>query len=404
MTISQSSLESEFNSRQNMVFPQNLDEVVEIITSANRGNKVLTIEGSATKARYQPYTTKPDLTISTSKLNKLISHNPSDMTATIQSGISIAEIQQSLYRFGQWLAIDPPKWDRGATLGGVVAAGQGGPSRIKFGSIKDLVIGMTAVLGDGRVVKCGGNVIKNVAGYDLAKIFCGSWGTLAFIVDVTLRLHPLSESKRVLKAKLSLEPAQNFALELIASPFDPTAIEIGLDHIWIVLEGSDVGTSQRANAIAQMASKSNINIQNVEIQEAKTAFDQFSQIRLPSLEQSTLKASVLPSKLAKAIEGLDNLANEIGIEHQAISQGGSGIILAKLSNGDLASHAELVKKWRDHLQALGGTMIVEQGQSGLQELVSYWGTPPGGFKIMQRIKDEFDPKAILTPGGFGGWW
>ncbi len=404
MTISESGIGSELDSNQNRVSPQNLDEVVEVIAFANRGNKTLSIQGNATKTRYQPYVTKTDITLSSSSLDKLISHNPSDMTATIQSGVSIAQIQKSLYQFGQWLAIDPPMWDRGATLGGVVAAGHAGPSRVKFGSIKDLVIGMTAVLGDGRVIRCGGNVIKNVAGYDLSKIFCGSWGTLAFIVDVTLRLHPLAESKRILKAKLSWEQAQNFALSLIASPFDPTAIEIGFDHIWIVLEGSSIGTSQRANAIAQMASNSNIEIQNVEISQAQAVFDKFSQIRIATEEQSILKASILPSQLAKAVEELDNLANKIAIDYQVVSHGGSGIVLAKLSSGDLHSHGELVKKWRDYLQGLGGTMIVEQGQNGLQELVSYWGNPPGGFKVMQRIKEEFDPKPILTPGGFGGWW
>ncbi|MDQ3103832.1 MAG: FAD-binding oxidoreductase, partial [Actinomycetota bacterium] len=150
----------------------------------------LLVRGAATKLDWAGRVTDPDLVVDTAALQGMLTHNPADMTASVRAGTPLQVLQETLAEEGQWLALDPPSASVGATVGGLLAAGDSGPSRLRYGGLRDLVIGVTLVLADGTLARAGSHVIKNVAGYDLSKLVHGSLGSLAVIAEVIVRLHP----------------------------------------------------------------------------------------------------------------------------------------------------------------------------------------------------------------------
>nr|MDQ6936578.1 FAD-binding oxidoreductase [Actinomycetota bacterium] len=181
--------------------------------------------GNGTKAGWGGALDPIDLTVSTGGLQQVIRHNPADMTAAVQAGMPLTRLQSVLAEHGQWLALDPPSAAGGATLGGLLATGDAGPRRLRYGSLRDLAIGATLVLADGTVVHSGSHVIKNVAGYDLTKLFHGSLGSLGLIAEVIVRLHPLPPTSATVLARCSLAEATAAVPELTCRGAEPTAVE-----------------------------------------------------------------------------------------------------------------------------------------------------------------------------------
>ena len=178
------------------------------------------------------------------------------MTASAQAGMPLRALQDRLGEAGQWLALDPPTEPDGATLGGLLATGDSGPRRLRYGALRDLVIGVTLVLPDGTVARAGGHVIKNVAGYDLSKLMYGSLGTLGLIAEVVLRLHPLPETSATVVAASSVQEATARSLDLLASPLAPTAIDWVGDprggssgRLAVRFEGSAAGVAAQTTAL-----------------------------------------------------------------------------------------------------------------------------------------------------------
>jgi glycolate oxidase FAD binding subunit len=166
--------------------PSSADELAATLAEADT---TVRVRGAGTKLRWAAETS-PGLELSTAGLDRLVAHNAGDLTAVLEAGVPVARAQETFREAGQMLALDPPDAG-GATIGGIVATGDSGPLRTRYGGPRDLVLGMHVALADGTVAKSGGNVIKNVAGYDLAKLFTGSYGTLGAILSVAVRLHPL---------------------------------------------------------------------------------------------------------------------------------------------------------------------------------------------------------------------
>src|SRR5258705_234057 len=164
-----------------------------------------------------------EVVLNTGRLDRVIDHDPANLTVTAESGISLAALQQLLADQRQFVPVDPPFPER-STVGGIVAANLNGPRRSYYGSVRDLVIGMKVSLISGERIKAGGKVVKNVAGYDMCKLFVGSLGTLGVITEVTLRLAPLPESSETARASGTLAQAQKFADELLHSPLLPAAV------------------------------------------------------------------------------------------------------------------------------------------------------------------------------------
>ncbi|HEU5201109.1 MAG TPA: FAD-binding oxidoreductase, partial [Ktedonobacterales bacterium] len=210
--------------------PATIEEVAAIVKYASEQHlTVLPVGGSTDLDLGQP-PEQYDLALSTTRLNALLEHEAADLTCSVQSGITLADLQQRLRTKGQFLALDPPNTHH-ATIGGILAANASGPQRLRYGSARDLAIGLRVVLADGTIARSGGKVVKNVAGYDLNKLYIGSMGTLGIIVEANFKLIPCPEQEQTLLVVFhSVEQAMQAAISLLSSVVTPTALEL-LDQV-----------------------------------------------------------------------------------------------------------------------------------------------------------------------------
>jgi glycolate dehydrogenase FAD-binding subunit len=188
----------------NLLEPASAGEVAAILAGASRDRKPILIRGAGTKLTWgEPVSAAPvDLVLSTAKLNRVLAHRHGDLTATVQAGATLADVNRTLATHGQWLPLDPPWADR-CTIGGLVATNDSGPRRHRYGAPRDLIIGIDIVRADGVAAKAGGIVVKNVAGYDLGRLMTGSFGSLAVIVSATFKLYPLPAASRTVVIELA---------------------------------------------------------------------------------------------------------------------------------------------------------------------------------------------------------
>jgi glycolate oxidase FAD binding subunit len=363
----------------------------------------LLFEGGGTKLGWGATPTPIERVVGTSKLDRIVEWNAADMTATVQAGVPLARLQAELAREGQWLAVDPPLGDgEGATIGGVIAANDSGPRRHRFGSIRELVIGMVFVLSDGVVARSGGKVIKNVAGYDVARLFCGSLGTLGLIAEVTVRLHPLAEAGRTVCVAADCGAASELVADLQAAPLEPSAIDWAQGSLLVRLEGRQAGVESQVAAVRSLAGKRGLG--SVELAGAveDEAWRDIS-VQLHGLPGETVvRGATLPDDLAQAEAALRAAAGEAGVTASMHSHAGIGLHTARLSGGDAAAHAAVIGGWRRTLVELGGHAVVRRRVEGVEGLVSIFGADPSALGVMGRLKRALDPENRCAPGRFVG--
>ncbi|HEX2046463.1 MAG TPA: FAD-binding oxidoreductase [Acidimicrobiales bacterium] len=211
-----------------MPAPSSFAEASEVMQAAAAEHEAVRIRGGATKLAWGRPGEPPAVELSTERLDRIVEHNEGDLTAVLQAGAPLARVQEALAEAGQTVALDPPLGEGdGATIGGVVATGDSGPLRNRYGAARDLILGVTVVLPDGTIAKAGGKVIKNVAGYDLAKLFTGSFGTLGLIVEVVMRLHPRPAETLTAVGSSDDPRALGKAASAVAhSPFGPECLDV----------------------------------------------------------------------------------------------------------------------------------------------------------------------------------
>ncbi|MFQ5521764.1 MAG: FAD-binding oxidoreductase, partial [Candidatus Methylomirabilia bacterium] len=208
------------------VFPGSVEEVSELLALASDAEISVVPWGGGTKIEMGAPPTGLGLVLGIRRLARLLEHEPGDLTATVEVGMTLEALQEQLGQQGQWLSLDPPFSER-ATIGGILAANASGPRRHLYGTARDLLIGITVVASDGSVVRGGGKVVKNVAGYDLPKLYIGSFGTLGVIVQATFKLRPLPDDDRLFLARFDRVKECGLALRmLMASDLIPSAVEL----------------------------------------------------------------------------------------------------------------------------------------------------------------------------------
>ncbi len=224
------------------VRPASVEELSDALREAAGAGKVVGVRGAGTKATWGGIGTRPEIVVDTTGIARLVEHARGDLIVTVEAGARLQDVQDALAPAGQWLALDPP--EDGATIGGVVATAASGPHRLRFGTPRDLLIGVTVVLADGTVAHSGGKVVKNVAGYDLGKLFCGSFGTLGVVASCTFRLHPTPAACRVLSVETD-DPAAA-AAELRRTGVVPAAVEWDGARLHVVIESSQAAADAQA--------------------------------------------------------------------------------------------------------------------------------------------------------------
>ncbi len=209
-----------------VVIPETGEQVAQIVALTSQHDLTLMARGGGSRTNLGAIPDQIDVLLETSQLTRLLEHEAPDLTCHVEAGITLAALQEQLAAKGQWLALDPPDAQQ-ATLGGILASNASGPKRLRYGSARDLVIGLHVVQANGEIARSGGRVVKNVAGYDLNKLYIGSLGTLGIIVEANFKLQPLPADERTLLLSFpNATDAMQMVIALLGSLLTPSAIEL----------------------------------------------------------------------------------------------------------------------------------------------------------------------------------
>ena len=384
--------------------PTSVDEAAKVLRES--GGSVL-FRGTGTKMSWAGRPRDPDLVLETGGLDRLLDHNPADMTASAQAGMPLRVLQERLGEAGQWLALDPPTEPDGATLGGLLATGESGPRRLRYGALRDLVIGVTLVLPDGTVAHAGGHVIKNVAGYDLSKLMYGSLGTLGLIAEVVLRLHPLPETSATVVVPSTVQEATARSVDLLASPLEPTADRLGrrpprrriLRTAGRAVRGQ---RGRRRGADGGAAEASTRRRRCWSIRDEAALWRENANAHRAESEQSTAFAGTLPSRLTDVAAALAKAADAAGVDVSLASQSALGLHTARFS-GPPAQQAAAFDQWRREVLAIGGTVLLRQRPAEVDAGVDPLGPAPSTVGLLRALKARLDPDGRCAPGRLAPW-
>jgi glycolate oxidase FAD binding subunit len=360
------------------VAPSSVEELADELRAADDAGDSVRIRGAGTKLAWAA-AAAPALEISTTGLDGVLEHNPGDLTAVLGAGVPLARAQEVFAGEDQMLALDPPGTD--ATIGGVVASADSGPLRARYGGVRDLVIGMRVALADGTLAKSGGQVIKNVAGYDLAKLFAGSYGTLGAITEVSVRLHPLAPETTSVLGHAS-DPA---LLARGAHALSHARLEqLGLDVRWSAGRGSVLSRSGGATARPQAEAAQRLLDEarlETEIREDDDGLWEAQRERQRSPAGLVVKVSALQSDLPDLLETAERHGATL------VGRYALGLFWLRLDDG---SPGELVSQLRGRY-----TTAVLDRPEGL-EVERHAELEPGVAELMRRVKERFDPRGILV--------
>jgi glycolate oxidase FAD binding subunit len=367
------------------VAPANREEIAAVLRLAQDNHLAVVCRGGGTKQGWG-YAVEPALVLEMHRLNALREHTWQDMTCTVEAGCTWSAMQSGLAQHGQHVALDP-LWPDRATVGGIVATNDSGALRLRYGGLRDLIIGMTIVLADGTIAQTGGKVVKNVAGYDLHKLMIGAFGTLGVVTSVNFRLHSIPQCTQSFSVTSpTAEPLGKLMLKLLHAQVSTVAIQLrgtarGFDLDIQLASLAEVLHTQAA-AVEEMAQSEGLT--------SKAAGDEVWDARQARLTSDIVcKGTMLPAEVARFAQRVRGLGGE------SVTQG-TGIMIA----GFPAAAAEgLLALRREMEEAKGSLVLLKQpAETG----IDFWGTLPDSFPLMREVKRRFDPEGILNPGRFIG--
>jgi glycolate oxidase FAD binding subunit len=384
-----------------IVEPGSGDAVGSLLDWATREKLCVLVRGSGTKLGWGPPPRQVDVLISTARLDAVVAHRHGDLTATVQAGARLGDVNRALAAHRQWIPLDPPSAER-ATIGGIVATNDSGPRRHRYGSPRDLIIGVEFARADGRLAKGGGIVVKNVAGYDLPRLLTGSFGSLGVIVTATFKLYPLTAASRTLVVEpSSTADLGTLALKLSASHLTPTALEFATHPLRLVVrfESIEASVGQQSDTAAKLIAENGYRTQVLSGSEEAQYWKTHGQLA-DDAGGALLKVSVLPTDLAETLAVIERLAGKRG--YVAAGRAGAGVFLLRITE-EVQLQRRVIEGLRDALQIGRGSAVIVNGSPELKQHVDVWGPIGNGLAVMKAVKQQFDPTGILSPGrGPGG--
>ncbi|MGE3285021.1 MAG: FAD-binding oxidoreductase [Pseudonocardia sp.] len=398
-------------------------DLAELRTAVRDTTGPLAVAGAGTAAGWAGRLGPVDAVLDTTALAGVIVHNPGDMTVAVRAGTPLRELAAELAPHGQHVAVDAARVARGATVGGLVATADAGPGALVRGTMRDLVIGVTVVLADGTVARSGGHVIKNVAGYDLAKLLHGSYGAVAVLAEVVLRLHPVPRRSTTVAMPCSLAEAADHAAQVLASPLEATALEWcsgadGAGELLVRVEGTRDALPGRVARLrellgpaADVAADTSPSERHVREDlaperavrgvgdggvdgsegpwERHAALVAGSAGRDPAAADpghAVLRLGIRPARLADLVCELPAVTVTAGL--------GTGVATVTLPPDAVAAAHDLV-------HAAGGTSVLRERPPGCD--APAWGPPPSAVGMLRAVKQKFDPDGRLGPGRLSPW-
>jgi glycolate oxidase FAD binding subunit len=380
--------------------PGDTAEAAALLRAAAAHDLAVVPRGSGSRLGWGLPVSRCDLVVDTLRMDTVLEHAAGDLVARVQAGARINHVLGVLAAAGQEIALDVPGT---ATAGGVVASGLCGPRRLRYGSPRDLLIGITIVRADGTVAKSGGKVVKNVAGYDLGKLFAGSAGTLGLITEATFRLHPLPAARAFVTTTFPLGSAAADVAAAVAaaanSPLVASAVELqrhapgGPVGVSVLVEGSAEGVAARAGRMAGLLGSAEISPSPPDWWPSAIEPDGGTLIRV----------SFWISALGSVLDAVDAAAREAAVAPQVTGSAGAGVLY--VSVGGESGLAGFVPALRAMLAGPRGAVTVLAAPPAVRAALD--GDMDGGMagavpslSLMRAVKEQFDPGYRMTPGRF----
>ena len=409
-----------------VVLPGSVEEVARVVRAAAAAGVPVVPWGGGTQVSRGASPRGGALVIGLRRLGRVLEHEPGDLTATVEAGITLDALQGALGTRGQWLPLDPPSPGE-ATLGGVLATNAAGPRRQGYGTARDLVVGMRVVGADGEIVRAGGKVVKNVAGYDLVKLYIGSLGTLGIIVDATLKLRPRPEMQGACWATFpALDAAALAAAGLAGSELGPVALELldarageacasaaGLPTaagpgVLVAFEGLRPTVAWEQGEAARRLRAA--GARDVAVLDASGTARALGAVRdarrVIASPIAVATAGVLPADVGAYLGAAAAAARAANFELASVAHAGHGLATLFLASGaaprPAAATAAVLAEWRDAARARGGHLVVEWAPLGVREACPVWDPPGPDVDLMRGLKARLDPQNVLNPGRFVG--
>lgn len=399
-----------------VISPGSEEEVSEILKFCYTQNISVVPVGSRTKISIGNVPVKLELVLCTNRLNKFIEHGTDDLIATAQAGITLKEFQKLIKKENQQLAVDPPNLKKGCTLGGIICTNDYGPSRLRYNAIRENLLALRFVRPDGKIVKGGAKVVKNVAGYDIPKLITGSLGTLGIITEATFRLYPIQPSSKTIIAYINnSDDINEINQKILNSDTLLTCFELcskGLSSdnktsfyalkIENVKTAVDSQTDQLENLLGQYKIE---NRQIISGREEKAFWERITNFYWTNRSKNniSLRIRVPISDVSEIVNIIEDIDQRTKSKLKLSASIGLGIINLNLENEVSIlknSYVLLSKK----LITLGGNITILSAPTQFKEDLDIWGKVDNAtLNLMRNIKHQFDPDNILNPGRFVGW-
>lgn len=378
--------------------PANETELAAALRASNEAGLAVIPRGGGTKPGWGNPPARADVILSTIRLNKIIEHVWADLTVSVEAGCTVADLQAALAQHGQRLAVDS-LWPEKATVGGIVSANDSGALRLRFGALRDLILGVTIALPDGTVASSGGKVVKNVAGYDLPKLVTGALGTLGVITRAVFRLHPLPHHTKT----ISISPANLAAAQLLLSAVQDsnlahTSLQLRAAHdaapvVDVLFEGTLDGIAAQVEQLRSLA------VSAADEDGSPAMWSACQRLWESSASAVLAKITSLPASIAETIEQVRRIAAPRSAAWRVVMQG-TGVGSLRL-DGDSKNLHECFTSLRAACERAGSSLVLHHLPAASSSLDA-WGAPGDALPLMRALKKQFDPKYTLNPGRFVG--
>ncbi len=411
---------------ETVAYPISSDEVSQLLKEANEQGRAVSPVGHGAFLHLGGVPKRYDLALCTKALSHAVDYNPPDMTVRVEAGMTLAQLQATLGENGQWLPLDPPLPEQ-ATIGGIIAANLNGPSRLSQGMVRDFLIGLRVVRSDGTLIKGGGQVVKNVAGYDLPKLYCGSLGTLGIIVEATFMVRPRPEVQTTLAFTFpSAEKAGEAALKITGSDLQSFFLELAnFSHLtpstsppdragqgektkeyclFLCFAGIREEVDDQRARVRDIIGEGEYQVEELGEDVARTLSQTLRDFPVSGKAALRCKISLLPTQLAAFCADLDAEAQRRQVPGRFLARAGNGILYSAFDAEAVPDKQllALVDWIRVHATRNNGFAVVEEIAPALKERVDVWGNVGKAFPLMQKLKETLDPNCILNPGRFVG--
>jgi len=393
-------------------FPDTTKKVCRVMEVAQRSRLVVIPRGGGTRVGMGSVVQGYDMALCLERLNSFIEHDAGDFSASAQAGMTLKNFQEKLKAKGQFLPLDPAFPER-STLGGITAANSWGPHRLLYGSARDLVIGMKVVLPGGNVITSGAKTAKQVAGYDLTKLFIGAIGTLGVIAEVGMRLVSLPEARATVTCGFSEFKEVREALGSPLLARRRRAALVVVRHFaegegeWlgaIAFAGIEEVVEESVGVAQGVFSQPGREAEVISGAEAITFWEKIARLAVAGGDEVVLEVAVPIAATLRVITGLEKIFGGDQVKAVLAAHPGLGIINLRFPfvEKGVAGTLEMIRRVRRCAYRRGGSVEIESAPVEIKKRISVWGVEPDGLDIMRRLKERFDPAGILSPGRFVG--